>query len=199
MGKVNFRIIDGDKWNSKVDYEQLKLDYLNPSISVKEILKKHNISRGEYYRQRKIIVEETGVKIKPSYNGGTSQIVDVMRYITQDPLSQKYRVQKYIDGMLRHYGRYKDLEEAIRVRDALIEHDWDWQYYWENIRPHVFTEFPFSSRKDIADDFEKDYLDGMTGKQLKKKYGLSAYHYNNLSTSIKHKHGLTRKPTKVTA
>ena len=197
--KPTFRIIDGDKWNSNIDFEQLKLDYLNPKITVDDILKKHNISRGEYHRQRKRIVEETGIPVKPSVHGGQPKIHNSNEHITYDSLAQKFRVSKYINGMLRHYGRYKTLEEAQRVRDVMIDHDWDYDFYWNNIKPSYFTKFPLSSREEVMDDFEKDYLEGMTGKELMKKYGLSPHYLNTLSMSIKHKHGLMRKPTKVRA
>ena len=197
--KPRFRIIDGDKWTSDVDFEQLKIDYLNPTITVDEILKKHNISRGEYHRQRKKIVEETGVPVKPSVHGGQPKIHNSSEYITYDSLAQKFRVSKYIKGMLRHYGRYKTLEEAQRVRDVMIDHDWDWDFYWENIKPSYFTNFPLASREEVMDDFEKDYLAGMTGRELMKKYGLTPHYLSTLSTSIKHKHGLMRKPIKVRA
>lgn len=194
--KPTFRVLEGNEWEDKLDYEQLKVDYLNPQMTVDDILKKHDISKGEYYRQRKRIAEETGVPCKPSTYGGKPKIHNSDEYITYDDLAQKFRVAKYINGVLRHYGRYKTLEEAQRVRDVMIDHDWDWQFYWEKIKPSFFTNFPLNSREEVMDDFEKDYLDGMTGRELKKKYGLSNHYLNTLSTSIKHKHGLMRKPTK---
>lgn len=197
--KPRFRWVEGDKWATDIDFEELKMDYLNPQITVDEILKKHNISRNEYRRLRNRLVEETGVPVKPSTHGGKPKIHNSREYITYDSLAQKFRVSKYIKGMLRHYGRYKTLEEAQRVRDVMIEHDWDWEYYWEYIKPSYFTNFPLASREEVMDDFEKDYLDGMTGKELMKKYGLSPHYLHTLSISIKHKHGLMRKPTKVKA
>lgn len=197
--RPNFRIIDGDKWNSHVDFEELKKDYLNPDVYVGDILAKHNISRGEYYRLRKRLVEETGIPIKPSNLKGGSPIINVTQYITQDPLTQKYRVAKYVGGILRHYGRYKTLEEAIRVRDVLIEENWDYSFYEEKIKPHYFHARQHEKKDDVLADFKKDYLEGMSIKELMKKYGLSKYHYYQLSTSIKHELGLTRKPIKVRA
>lgn len=198
--KPTFRIVENDNEPPKVeDMDQLILDYLNPKISLDQILIKHKLSRNEYQKLKPSIVEVTRIPRKPSYHGGKPPIKDVSRYISQDSLSQKWRVAKYIKGMLRHFGRYDTFEEAERVRDVMADNDWDWEYYWENIRPHCFTEFPTNSREDIIDDFEKDYLDGMTGEKLRKKYGVSPYYYNNLSISIKHKYGLSRKPTKVKA
>jgi len=194
---ANFRIIDGDKWESDIDFEQLKLDYLNPKITVPQLIKKHNITRGEYQRQRKRIVEETGVPRKPSTHGGRLKTYNSEDNITYDSLAKKFRVSKYINGMLRHFGRYDTLQEAERVRNVMVDHDWDWDFYWDNIRPSCFTNFPLNSRKEVMSNFEKDYLDGMTGKNLIKKYGLTPYHLATLSESIKHKYGLMRKPQKV--
>jgi len=195
--KLTFRIVEGDQWNSDVDFEQLKLDYLNPDLLVNDILKKHNISRGEYYRLRGRIVEETGVPIKPSSLRGGCAIVGIAKHISQDPLSQKYRVAKYLNGMLKHFGRYKTLEEAIRVRDVMIDHDWDYDWYLENIKPHYFHARQHEKMTDVMADFKKDYMSGMTMHELMKKYGLSTYNYTQLSTSIKHEMGLTRKPVRV--
>ena len=193
---INFRIVEGNKRENNIDFEQLKLDYLDPKCTVAQLLKKHNITLGEYYRQKERIVEETGVPIKP-FQGKKSPFIQCKQYITQDPLSKKYRVAKMVKGILKHFGRYNTLQEAVRVRDVLIDHNWDYDYYLKNIKPHYFKEFPLSSRDDVMDDFEKDYLDGMTGRELCEKYGLSRHHYRNLSTSIKHKHGLLKKPMKV--
>ena len=188
--RPNFRIVEGGS-QIDVDMDELKKDYMDSTMSVDMILKKHNITRSKYYKLKPKIVEATGEPVKPSRFGGNPVFIDVGKYITQDPFSKKYRVAKYIDGMLKHFGRYKTFEEAKQVRDIMIEHEWDWKFYWENIRPKYHTGY---ISEDIFPDFERDFLDGMSIKDLQKKYGLSDYHYSNLATSVKHKYGLSRKP-----
>ena len=197
MSRPNFRFVEDT--TPRVDMDELIKDYLNPLTSVDDILRKHNLSRNEYLRLRPQLVEKTGEPRKLSFHGGKSTIKDVSKHITQDPLSQKYRVQKTINGVLKHFGRYDTLEEATRVRDVLMDMNWDREFYFNYIKPHYFKRFPTSRRDEVLCNFERDFLNGMSVKELRGKYGLSPYHYNNLSTSIKHKYGLSRKPQKVKA
>lgn len=39
-------------------------------------------------------------------------------------IDKRYRVQKRIDGKVKHFGYYKSLEEAKKRRDELIENGW---------------------------------------------------------------------------
>ena len=197
MSRPNFRFVEDT--TPKVDMDELIKDYLNPNISVDDILKKHHISKNEYLRLRPQLVEKTGESRKPSYHGGKSTIKDVAKHITQDPLSKKYRVQKTINGVLKHFGRYETLEEAMRVRNVLMDMNWDREFYLKHIKPHYFKKFPHLNKSEVMSEFEEDYLSGMFGKDLMEKYGLSPYRYANLSISIKHKYGLSRKPQKVRA
>lgn len=40
-------------------------------------------------------------------------------------VGNSYRISKMISGELNHFGHYKTLEEAIEIRDKLIENNWD--------------------------------------------------------------------------
>ena len=193
--KINFKIVEGS-YGTDVDFEQLKKDYLNPNVYVDDILKKHNISRREYRNLKARLAEETGVSRKPSNLRGHSSFIGVVKYISQDPLTQKYRVAKFVDGVLRHFGRYESLEDAINVRNKLAKNNWDWEYYINKIKPHYFSTKLDEKEDDVMNEFRKDYLNGMPVHELMSKYGLTKHRYYQLSTSIKHETGLLRKPTR---
>lgn len=61
---MNFKIIENH--DDGVDYEELKKDYLDPTMAVAHICRKWGISRKRYNKYRKDIVKDTGVKRKPS-------------------------------------------------------------------------------------------------------------------------------------
>lgn len=193
--RPNFRIVEGSE--DSIDFEELKKDYLNPNICVDDILAKHGITRKKYLRLRRKLVEDTGVPVKPFKVHGKPQIRGIMEHITQDPLSQKYRVAKYFNGILRHYGRYKTLEEAVYVRDLMEENNWDVDFYENSIKPHYFKNRQDEEKDEVYMEFKSDYLNGVPMNVLLKKYGLSKYRYHQLSTSLKHEYGLSRKPLRV--
>ena len=45
----------------------------------------------------------------------------------------KYFVQKNIEGKTYSFGIFEKLENAIKWRDKMIKHNWDRQYYKNNI------------------------------------------------------------------
>lgn len=45
------------------------------------------------------------------------------KYITK--VGNSFRISKLIDGELKHFGHYSSLEDAIEIRDKLIENGWD--------------------------------------------------------------------------
>ena len=46
-----------------------------------------------------------------------------MQYVYRT-IDGKFRIQKKVDGELRHYGYFKTLKEALKKRDELIEKEW---------------------------------------------------------------------------
>lgn len=195
--KINFRIVEGEQEDG-IDFNQLKKDYLDEDISVGEMVRKHGLSRKRYYKYyHKRLVKETGYDIKPNKMCKNSQINKVLKYITQDPLTGTYRVAKYVDGKLLHFGGYKTLEEAVRVRDVMADHNWDKEFYEKHIKPHYFTSYNLEDEDEVFAQYKEDYLNGMTIKELMEKYGISKYRYCMLSASINHEYGLSRKPVRV--
>ena len=194
--KPNFRVVEGEI-HPDVDFEELKKDYLDSEMYVDDLLKKHNISLREYHRLRKRLVEETGVPVKISNANKCSCVSNVEKHISQDPLTLKYRVGKWIDGKFVRFGWYKTLDDAIRVRNVMMDHDWDKDYYIENIKPHYFTAMSDCDENTMMSEFKSDFMDGVPISTLLKKYGLTKYRYHQLASSVKLEYGLTRKPRRI--
>lgn len=56
----------------------------------------------------------------------------VMKYIKYRPKYNTYEIQRDIKEGVINYGAYDTLEEACNIRDKLITHDWD-RNYWKSI------------------------------------------------------------------
>lgn len=184
MSEVNFRIIEGEY--DGFDFEELCADWLNPNMTLTELCEKYDMSKGKYFRLKARIVEATGVKSKP-YCTNTSKHDNDREYISLVKWSSKYRVSKWVDGRCEYFGEYKTLNEARYVRDSLILHDWDKEYYSKYLKRNADSEREF-------DEFSYDWLNGMSGKDLMEKYGLTNYKYRKLSAVLREKHSLNRKP-----
>lgn len=190
MSRPNFRIIENSA--SDVDMEELEKDYLDPKMEVKDICRKYDISRNRYNKLRKEIVKKTGVTHKPTLIGGRDIRYNKLKHIHKIELSGKYRLTAYKDGKIHFYGNYDTLEIARNVRDLLMEHDWDRDYYNKVIKPQYNPNLDMSTPVG----FENDFMSGMSVIELREKYSLTQYQYRLIAMAIKQKHGLYRKPTK---
>ena len=192
MSRPNFRIIE--KPPSQVDLEEFKKDYLNPKMKVKDICMKYDISRNRYNQLRREVAEQTGVAHKPTEIGGRDIRFNEFKNIHKIELSGKYRLTAYKDGKATFYGNYDTLEIATEVRDLLIEHDWDMDYYKEVIKPKYNPSLDFST----PIGFEEDFMGGeLSIDELREKYNLTQHQYRMISTPIKIKYGIRQKPSKV--
>lgn len=45
-------------------------------------------------------------------------------YIRYDEKSKSYMLRKNVNGKYTYFGRYKTLEDAVRVRDYMMTHGW---------------------------------------------------------------------------
>ena len=52
-----------------------------------------------------------------------------MSYLAQEKNVNTWRIQKSINDKVEWFGNYKTLDEAIKYRDLLREHDWDREYF----------------------------------------------------------------------
>ena len=86
-------------------------------MSIEEVCKKHNLSFKEL-----VYLSATNLpRKKPKKYKKTSNQPDE-EYISYT--YEKYQIRKTIDGNLRHFGTYDTLEDAIKMRDYLMEHGW---------------------------------------------------------------------------
>lgn len=193
--RPKFRIIEGGselKYNEI--YEDFKADYLSPNITVKEMLKKYDISSSTYNQLRKRVAEETGVNQKMSKVKYIRSWTHHSRFIDYMKTSDKFRVSKVILGKKTHFGLYDDIETAVYVRDKLEKNNWSQQTYKE-IRKEIFGEVDKIENVDeFYDDYKKDFMNGESNKYLRAKYGVSKWVCNQLSRRIRSEEGILRKP-----
>ena len=91
---------------------------MNMFISKDEICAKYDISHGRYLKYGKRVFEETGFKRRRGVNSiGKSTNI-------HQTSSGKYDIIKYIKGRRFYCGTYNSFNEAVNVRNYLIEHDW---------------------------------------------------------------------------
>lgn len=185
--RPTFRIIENA--DDGVDFDELVKDYLNPYCTIPEICKKHNISRRRYYHYKEMIVEETGVENKPSAHKGRIRGFEDTINIYKVELTGKFRIVKQINKKTYYFGDYDDMETAVEVRKKLIKANWDMEYYRKFIKPKYQPTFSTETPKG----FEEDFLE-MNVDDLRKKYNLSVHQFYMISTPLKQKLGLTRKP-----
>lgn len=122
---VNFKVIEN--YDDGVDYDELKKDYFNPDLCVKQICEKWGISLKSFSKYRKLISEETGVKRRKSNCNGKKPMSYDDRYIFE--YSDGYHIKKTIDGLLWTFGIFSSLELAREKRQYFEEMGWfDYDY-----------------------------------------------------------------------
>lgn len=175
-------------------YEDFKLDYISPNITVREMMKKYNLSKNQYDHLKNRVAEETGINRKVSKQKFVRTFTHYSRYIDFQKSTGKYRVAKVIMGKKTHFGVYDDLETAVYVRDTLEANNWSNQTY-KDLRYELFGEEEERVKIErIYDDFKKDFIKGQSLKYLLKKYHIGNSTYKSLSQMVRAETGLTRKP-----
>lgn len=114
---VNFKVVSGeDVWLKYHDFVEL---YNNPDILVKDIRSRLGLSSQGYIRFRDEAIR-CGDVAPRGYNRRKSRPVNPRRFV-QRSMGLGWRI-KYKG---EYFGTYRDVPTAIRVRDLLIECDWD--------------------------------------------------------------------------
>ena len=194
--KLNFRIVEG--YEPDVDYEEFKKDFLNPYILVDELREKYNITPRKYNEYRARVLKETGLWRKPN--------VTQQRFLKGLPLSQDCRCAEYIQNVngdfivvkticydTHYYGRYTNFETALKVRDILIENNWDKElgeelkklYGKKRLRPSL------EKAKELYDEYEYRYFHEKDSllDDIKKEMGISKATYHYMLMLLREKHG----------
>lgn len=122
--EVNFRLIENADANLDLIYEEFKQDFLNPKCHVPELKNKYDLSVAKYKYLRNRVLDETGLKEKPTSKGGRHYTVTDRRYIICHKTG-KCTIYKTIDKYKKSFGTYPDFETAKIVRDKLVECNWD--------------------------------------------------------------------------
>ena len=97
-----------------VDFLQ---DFQNKSISARKIQEKYEISPRQYRLIVRYFREKT--EKKPKYHKSPRR-----KYIYRDSYGL-YVVRKRVEGVFKYFGAYRTLDEAIKIRDMLVESEWD--------------------------------------------------------------------------
>lgn len=116
MSRPNFHIIEDS--SDDFDYESFKEDYMNPFMPTKEIKEKYDLSHSRYCRYGKRVYEDTGYKRMAGRNMNYHPDLNIRKE------SNNYRIDKQINGRKIYLGSYDSIEEARRVRDFCLEHNW---------------------------------------------------------------------------
>lgn len=98
-----------------VDLEEFKKDYLDKSITARDMQEKYRISP----RQYRLVVRQVYDKYNPKKK---SRMVD--KHIYQNGFG-KFVIRKRKSGEFGYYGAYDTLKEARTIRDRLISYNWD--------------------------------------------------------------------------
>lgn len=94
------------------------IEDMKNGLSVEEGLKKHNISLEEAVVLLQKSLPRKKKKKKNTWNAKTGE-----KYISKTK-SGKYSIRKHINGKMRYFGNYDNINDAIKVRDYLIENGW---------------------------------------------------------------------------
>ena len=108
---------DSIHYPTHVDIKEFIKDYCDKSIKASQMQKKYKISPRQYRLVTRYMRET--YQSKPRYYKSPQR-----KYIYRD-IYGLYVVRKRIDGVFKYYGAYNTLDEAIKVRDKLIECKWD--------------------------------------------------------------------------
>ena len=119
---INFTISEGEPQNS-INYNNFKKDFLNPKMTVKDLQQKYNINYNNYRKLRERICDEEEITQKPTVSNNKKGILDDKTYVHK--YGDGFAVIKYINNQRHYYGTYKNLETSKKIRDKLMECNWD--------------------------------------------------------------------------
>lgn len=111
--------MDNAHFPHHVDLEEFINDYHDKTMSASKVQKKHKISPRQYRIVVRWLIEEHYYKKKKT--------TCASKHIYEES-EGKFVIRKKKNTYYGYYGTYDSLDKAIRVRDKLIEHDWDKKY-----------------------------------------------------------------------
>ena len=100
-----------------VNIDEFVKDYDDKTMSATEMQKKYEISPRQYRLVARYMRETYRKKFQ--YHKSPKK-----KYIYRDTRGY-YVVRKRIGTVFKYFGAYDTLDKAIKIRDMLIEYDWD--------------------------------------------------------------------------
>ena len=208
MSEVNFRIIEG--YEPVVDYEEFKKDFIDPNIRADDIREKYGLSLKRWIAYRKRVCDETGLARKPSKNNHfrvfkncfPARVVPVKtghEFIQEK--NGSYCIIKTIGKRTYYFGRYITLDCAMKVRDKLVECNWDYEtgkrlaskYGRDRLRPAKIKALK------MYDEFEDLYINSnKLITTIQSELGLTNRMYMYLIEELYNRHGKMSR-TKIRA
>ena len=191
---MNFRIVeDGDdaEYLNKI-YPRFKKDFLNPEIKVNELREKYNLTQLRYLYLREKVLTETGLTEKPASTGGRRLGFTQNTFITQNK-NGKYCIYKNINGFKQYFGSYNNLDTARKVRDILMENNWDSGLY-SKLQKKYSSNIKSSSKNALKKyrEFKELYLRNNSRKSIRESLKLSNYQYEYLAGLVCKEYNVAR-------
>ena len=156
MTKPNFRIVEisDSERNYEDCYEDFRRDYLNPLISIDDLLEKYSIPKYQYREWSSKIKAEEGLSRKPIYTQSVNKVgVEGIRENQNIyRLAECYGISKFFNGERKYFGKYPDLKTAKKVRNILYENDWD-----TSLIPSLMEEYGYTKERKVYTEAMKHY------------------------------------------
>ena len=108
---IGISLRDKSYFPEHIDLDGFILDFSNKQINAWEMQKKYRITPRQYRLVARYLKEEKSVR---PYKYKSPQ----RKYIYRDKYGS-YIVKKRVNGVFKHFGSFRKLEEAISVRDKL--------------------------------------------------------------------------------
>lgn len=139
---MNFNIIDGN--NDWLDLTPTFIElYNNPEIRVQKIIEKLGINLGTYRKLRRHCIENNLVSKRKAHRPKKRTYKTHPKYYchTVQKGIEYYHVQKRIDGKSVYFANFKNVRDAERMVELLIECDWD-KSQVDRLKSEVLSECP---------------------------------------------------------
>jgi len=208
MSKPNFIITT--RTIVDVDYEAFKEDFLNPYLKVDYLKEKYGMSNSDWRYYRNMVLEDTGLSRKPSYNRMDCVSVVNDKCVHKPDKKPDLHIRKVDDNNYiivksyghgsnrdtKYHGRYPDIETARMVRDKLIECDWDY-----NVSAYLKNKYGVDRKKpaylkalDIYPVFEDYYFHSkLKITEICDKLNITLRMYEYLIQMIRENHDVQRR------
>lgn len=123
ISMVEFNIVEGSRLEDELDWDNLKKDYQDLTLTVAEIQTKYGLTNSKWQTVRKHL-ESEGIplrnrgRVKNSYGDHNA------KHYHKDKRSGKYLVRKVLDGKYTVFGLFDTENEAKAKVEELKRNGW---------------------------------------------------------------------------